>query len=197
MNNVQERKLKVKDLILIGVFAIIYFIVLVAIGMMGMVPILFLIYPTILGIVAGTIVMLFEAKVPKPGALFIFGMLSPLIMFFMGHTYVLPLGALVIMLIAELIRKSGGYQSLKKDILACAVFNVWICFSLMQMLLMYDTYKAMTESMMPQGYFNALEKLISWPSMLLVILGALLGGYLGALIGKKLLKKHFAKAGIA
>ncbi|MDO5717034.1 MAG: MptD family putative ECF transporter S component [Tissierellia bacterium] len=193
----QERKLKVKDLILIGVFAIIYFIVMFAVGMMGMVPILFLIYPTVLGIVAGTIIMLFEAKVPKPWALFILGMIAPLCMFFMGHTYVIPLGALVVMLIAEFIRRSGGYRSLKKDMMACAVFNIWICFSLMQMLLMHEAYREMTESMMPGGYFDALEKLISWPSMLLVILGALVGGYMGAIIGKKLLKKHFEKAGIA
>lgn len=197
MAELTTKKLKVKDLILIGVFAIIYIIVMFAIGMMGIIPILFLIYPTILGILAGTIVMLFEAKVPKPGALFIFGMLAPLIMFFMGHTYVLPLGSLVVMLIAELIRKSGNYQSLKKDMLACAVFNVWICFSLMQMLLMHERYKELTLSMMEGDYFYGLEALITWPNMLLVMLGALVGGYIGAIIGKKLLKKHFERAGIA
>ncbi|MDO5714836.1 MAG: MptD family putative ECF transporter S component [Tissierellia bacterium] len=197
MNHLQERKLKVKDLILIGVFVVVYFAVMFAIGMMGMIPILFLVYPTVLGIVAGTIVMLFEAKVPKPWALFIFGIIAPLSMFFMGHTYVLPLGSFVVMLIAEMIRRSGEYRSLKKDILACAVFNIWICFSLMQMLLMHEKYKELTLSMMPDGYFESLERLITWPNMLLVILGAFLGGYIGAIIGKKLLKKHFEKAGIA
>ena len=197
MNNLEERKLKVKDLILIGVFTIIYFVIMFAVGIMGMIPILFLVYPTVLGIIAGTIVMLFEVKVPKPWGLFIFGMITPLCMFFMGHTYILPLGSLVIMFIAEMIRRSGNYRSLKKDMMACAVFNIWICFSLMQMLLMHEQYKEMTISMMPEGYFNALERLISWPSIALVIIGAFVGGYIGAIIGKKLLKKHFEKAGIA
>lgn len=192
MNN----KLKVKDLVTIGVFAVIYFAVMFAVGMMGMVPILFLVYPTVLGIVAGTIVMLFEAKVPKPWALFIFGMLTPLIMFAMGHTIVLPLLSLISLLIAEYIRKTGNYKSLKHDMLACAVFNTWICGSLMQMLLAKEKYIELT-MMMGQEYIDMLEKLITYPHMLLVYVGALLGGYIGALIGKKLLRKHFEKAGIA
>lgn len=69
-----NKKLKVKDLVSIGVFAVIYFALMFGIGMMGMIPILFLIYPTVLAIVAGTVVMLFMTKVQKPWALFIFGM---------------------------------------------------------------------------------------------------------------------------
>lgn len=64
----KEKKLKIKDLVTIGVFAVIYFVVMFGVGMIGMVPILFLIYPSILGIVTGTIIMLFMAKVQKPWA---------------------------------------------------------------------------------------------------------------------------------
>ncbi|MFB0487378.1 MptD family putative ECF transporter S component, partial [Vibrio cholerae] len=67
-----DKKLKVKDLVSIGVFGIIYFVLMFGIGIMGMIPILFLIYPTVLAIVAGTVVMLFMTKVQKPWALFIF-----------------------------------------------------------------------------------------------------------------------------
>lgn len=63
-----NKKLKVKDLVSIGVFAVIYFVLLYGVGMMGMIPILFLIYPTVLAIVAGTVVMLFMTKVQKPWA---------------------------------------------------------------------------------------------------------------------------------
>ena len=54
----KEKKLKIKDLVTIGVFAVIYFVVTFAVGMIGVIPILFLIYPTILGIVSGTVVTL-------------------------------------------------------------------------------------------------------------------------------------------
>ena len=49
---------------------------------------------------------------------------------------------------------------------------------------------------MGREYTEALEKLISVRNMGLVYLGAVLGGLVGALLGRKLLKKHFEKAGI-
>lgn len=190
-----NKKLKVKDLVSIGVFGVIYFALMFGIGMMGMIPILFLIYPTVLAIVAGTVVMLFMTKVQKPWALFIFGMISPLVMFAMGHTYVLPLFSLIVMTIAELIRKIGNYNSFKYNMLSYAVFCTWICGSLMQMLLAKEKYIELS-MMMGKDYVDALENLITYPHMALVALGAFLGGIIGAYIGKALLKKHFEKAGI-
>ena len=190
-----NKKLKVKDLVSIGVFAVIYFALMFGVGMMGMIPILFLLYPTVLAIVAGTVVMLFMTKVQKPRALFIFGMIAPLVMFAMGHTYVLPVISLIVMIIAELIRKIGNYNSFKYNMLSYAVFSTWICGSLMQMLLAKEKYIELS-MMMGKDYVDAMEKLITYPHMALVALGAFLGGIIGAYIGKALLKKHFEKAGI-
>lgn len=189
------KKLNVKDLVSIGVFAVIYFVLMFGVGMMGMIPILFLIYPTVLGIIAGTVLMLFMSKVQKPWALFILGMISPLVMFAMGHTYVLPVFSLIVMMVAELIRKIGNYNSFKYNMLSYAVFCTWICGSLMQMLLAKEKYIELS-MMMGKDYVDALENLITYPHMALVALGAFLGGILGAYIGKALLKKHFEKAGI-
>ena len=190
-----NKKLKVKDLVSIGVFAVIYFALMFGVGMMGIIPILFLIYPTVLAIVAGTVVMLFMTKVQKPWALFIFGMISPLVMFAGGHTYVVVVLSLIVMIIAELIRKIGNYNSFKYNMLSYAVFCTWICGSLMQMLLAKEKYIELS-MMMGKDYVDAMEKLITYPHMALVALGAFLGGIIGAYIGKALLKKHFEKAGI-
>ena len=191
----KENKLKIKDLVTIGVFAVIYFVVMFGVGMIGIIPIMFLVYPTILGIVSGTVIMLFMAKVQKPWALFILGMLSPLIMFVGGHTYALVVHAFVVMLIAEMIRRAGNYNSFKYNLLAFAVFNTWICGSLMQMLWARQKYIEVS-MMMGKEYVDALVKLITYPHMALVYAGAIIGGIIGAVIGKALLKKHFMKAGI-
>ncbi len=188
-------KLKVKDLVTIGVFTVIYFVLMFSVGMIGLVPILFLVYPTILGLVTGTPIMLFMAKVRKPWALFILGMISPLVMFAMGHTYVLPTISLIVMLLAELIRRKGGYKSFKYEMISFAVFNTWICGSLMQMLLAKKKYIELS-MMMGKDYVQTLERLITYPNMVLVYIGAVLGGIGGAYIGRKILKKHFIKAGI-
>ena len=190
-----NKKLKVKDLVSIGVFAVIYFVLMFGVGMMGMIPILFLIYPTVLAIVAGTVVMLFMTKVQKPWALFIFGMISPLVMFAAGHTYVVLVLSLIVMIIAELIRKIGNYKSFKYNMISYAIFSTWICSSMMQMLLAKEVYVEHCK-MMGDDYVVALEKLITYPHMALVALGAFIGGIIGAYIGKALLKKHFEKAGI-
>lgn len=190
-----KKKLKIKDLVTIGVFAVIYSVVMFGVGMIGLIPVLFLVYPTVLGIVSGTIVMLFMAKVQKPWGLFIFGILAPLFMFAMGHTYVLAVHGLVIMFIAEMIRRAGGFSSYKYNTAAFAVFNTWICGSLMQMLWAKEKYIELS-MMMGKEYTDALERLITYPHMALVYAGALAGGVIGAYIGRLLLKKHFEKAGI-
>ena len=191
----KEKKLKIKDLVTIGVFAVIYLVIMFSVGMIGVIPILFLVYPTILGIVSGTVVMLFMAKVQKPWALLIFGMLTPIFMMVEGHTYILVLHAFVVILIAELIRRAGNYNSFKYNMLSFAIFNTWICGSLMQMLWAREKYIEMT-MMMGNEYAEALERLVTYPHMALVYIGAILGGLIGANIGRILLKKHFIKAGI-
>ena len=191
----EKRKLEIKDLVTIGVFAVIYFVVMFAVGMIGVVPILFLVYPSILGIVSGAIVMLFMIKVQKPWGLFILGILSPFLMFAMGHTYVIAVHAIVVMLIAEMIRRFGEYKSFKYNMLSFTIFNTWICGSLMQMLWAKEKYMELS-MMMGKEYVDAIERLITYPNMVLVYLGALIGGAIGAYIGKTLLKKHFEKAGI-
>ncbi len=192
----ENKKLEIKDLVTIGVFAVIYFVGMFAVGMMGVVPILFLIYPTVLGIVMGIVTMLFMAKVKKPWALVIFGMISPLVMLLGGHTIIVIINSIIFVSIAEYIRRSGDFVSKKKNVIANGVFNMWICGSLMQMLLAKDKYMQMTRPMMGDAYANALEKLITYPNMILVYIGAFVGGIIGGLLGYKLLKKHFVKAGI-
>ena len=119
----------------------------------------------------------------------------PIFMMVEGHTYILILHAFVVILIAELIRRAGNYNSFKYNMLSFAIFNTWICGSLMQMLWAREKYIEMT-MMMGNEYVEALERLVTYPHMALVYIGAILGGLIGANIGRILLKKHFIKAGI-
>ena len=172
----EMEKLKIKDLVTIGVFTVIYFVLMFLSGMIGIVPILYLAYPTVAGIITGIVIMLFMAKVQKPGGLFILGLICSLIVIAMGNTYVILVHALISMAIAEIIRKTGGYKSFKYNMLSFAIFNTWICGFLMQVM--------------------KLIALLNFSSMILVYIGAIVGGIIGAYIGKAFLKKHFEKAGI-
>ena len=193
----EMEKLKIKDLVTIGVFTVIYFVLMLLSGMIGIVPILYLAYPTVAGIITGIVIMLFMAKVQKPGGLFILGSICSLIVIAMGNTYVILVHALISMVIAEIIRKTGGYKSFKHNMLSFAIFNTWICGFLMQVLLAKDKVIEIAETRgMGYAYIMKLIALLNFSSMILVYIGAIVGGIIGAYIGKAFLKKHFEKAGI-
>ena len=193
----EMEKLKIKDLVTIGVFTVIYFVLMFLSGMIGIVPILYLAYPTVAGIITGIVIMLFMAKVQKPGGLFILGLICSLIVIAMGNTYVILVHALISMAIAEIIRKTGGDKSFKYNMLSFAIFNTWICGFLMQVLLAKDKVIEIAETRgMGYAYIMKLIALLNFSSMILVYIGAIVGGIIGAYIGKAFLKKHFEKAGI-
>ncbi|PKK40175.1 Substrate-specific component of predicted ECF transporter [Clostridiaceae bacterium JG1575] len=191
-----KKGLTVKDLVTIGVFAAVYIVAMFLLGLMGMVPLLFLVWPLVNGAISGVIVMLFMAKVPKPWALFFFGIIPPLSMTLMGHSMVVFLHGVVVMALAQWIQSKGTYSSFACNTAANAVFSTWACGSLLQIFLWHDQYIALSSSMMGVEYTKTLEALITWPHMILVYLGALVGGVLGGFLGRAMLKKHFEKAGI-
>ena len=193
----KTEKLRIKDLVTIGVFTVIYFVLFFVAGMVGIIPILYLAYPTLAGIITGIVVMLFMAKVQKPWGLFLLGLICSLIVIAMGNTYIIVIHAVISMVIAELLRKKGEYRSFKYNMLSFAIFNTWICGFLMQILLAKDKVIELAETRgMGHDYIMKLITLLNFRSMILVYIGAIVGGILGAYIGKAFLKKHFEKAGI-
>ena len=193
----KTEKLRIKDLVTIGVFTVIYFVLFFVAGMVGIIPILYLAYPTLAGIITGIVAMLFMAKVQKPWGLFLLGLICSLIVIAMGNTYIIVIHAVISMVIAELLRKKGEYRSFKYNMLSFAIFNTWICGFLMQILLAKDKVIELAETRgMGHDYIMKLITLLNFRSMILVYIGAIVGGILGAYIGKVFLKKHFEKAGI-
>ena len=193
----KTEKLRIKDLVTIGVFTVIYFVLFFVAGMVGMVPILYLAYPALAGIITGIVIMLFMAKVQKPWGLFILGLICGLIVVAMGNTYVILAHVVISRVIAELLRKKGEYKSFKYNMLSFAAFNTWICGFLMQILLAKDKVIELAETRgMGHEYIMKLIALLNYRNMILVYIGAIVGGVLGAYIGKAFLKKHFEKAGI-
>jgi len=193
----EMEKLKIKDLVTIGVFTVIYFVLMFLSGMIGIVPILYLAYPAVAGIITGIVIMLFMAKVKKSWGLFILGLICSFIVIAMGNTYIILIHAVISMVIAEFVRKIGGYKSFKYNMLSFTIFNTWICGFLMQILLAKDKVIEVAETRgMGHDYIMKLIALLNFRNMIFVYIGAIVGGIIGAYIGKVFLKKHFEKAGI-
>jgi energy-coupling factor transport system substrate-specific component len=192
----KKKKLQTKDLITVGVFTAIYFVLFFAMGMLGYIPILFALIPLVLPIICGVPFMLFLTKVDKFGMVTIMGSLIGILMVLTGHTYMPLIFGFVFGLLADLIFMIGKYRSKKLSIIGYGVFSMWLLGMLVPFWIMKDAFeKIMLDSMGIEYTRTVLELFdkVAWSFPFL----AFLGGIIGAFFGLKMLSKHFMKAGIA
>ena len=191
-----KNRLVLKDLINIGIFAVIYFVGLFVIGMpLGFLVVTYLAFPFTVSLLLGIAVMFLLAKVQKPFGLFIFAAIPGCLMTLMGHTPVVAVHSLLVAALAEIVRKQIGYNTAKGSVAGYAVMSLWLCGAFWQIFILKDQYRALTEKMMGAAYAEQLVSLPIW-IMPLLYATAFAGGILGGLLGKKVLKKHFEKAGL-
>ena len=115
-----------KDLINIGIFTAIYFVVVFAVACLGFVPILMAAICGIIPLIAGIPYLLFLTRARKFGMITILGLLTGIIMFITGMGYFSIATGLVCGLVADLIWKSGGYSSASRAVVSHGVFSCWI-----------------------------------------------------------------------
>lgn len=189
-----KTKLTTKDLITAGAFGAIYLVLLTVLSsILTIVPVLFLATPLIAGVVLGTVYMLYATKVPRTGAILVLAVLVGLITS-MATIYPL-IFAVVWGIIAELItakkHKSAGALAA-----SYCVFNLTSMGPFFALVLAKDAFLESCSAYYGAGYVATLDALTpSWIIVVLIAL-ALVGGLLGGLFGKRVLKKHFVKAGI-
>ena len=95
-----------------------------------------------------------------------------------------------------LIYKAGQYKSAKSAVLAAGIFPLWMWGNYLPLFFNPDQYFASRQSF-GQGYVDSLTSMLpTWMCPVLLIF-CFLSGMAGGLFGKKMLKKHFKKAGIA
>ncbi len=192
-----KEKLNGKDLINVGIYSAIYFVIVFAVAMLGMVPFL---YPTSVvfcPLIGGIVYMLFLTKVKKFGMVWIMSILMGLLMLVCGMGYYSLIISVFSGLFAELIIRSGRYESASKAILSHGVFSLWIFGNYLLFYLQHDSYMASREKMVGPEYVETLNKLLPMWSWIILLVVCFVFGLIGGLLGKKMMKKHLEKAGIA
>lgn len=193
MNN----KLQAKDLINVGLFTVLYFVLGCCVAIpIGFVPIFLPILGALWTLITGIPFMLFSTRVKKFGMVTLMAILSGLLMGLTGMGYWgIPVGV-VSGILGDLIMKSGSYKSASKNILGYAVFSLWMVGTYIPMYFMVeDSYASFAASFGDEYAAKVMSVMPMW-SMVLVVAGIFVCAILGGLIGKAVLKKHFAKAGI-
>ncbi|MGL6200674.1 MAG: MptD family putative ECF transporter S component [Lachnospiraceae bacterium] len=189
-------KLQGKDFINIGIFTAIYFIIIFAAAMVGLIPIFVPLISVTVPIIGGIPMMLYFSKIKKFGMLTITGLLVGLLMLITGMGYWCILTGLIFGLIADLMLKSSDYKSAKKEVLTHGVFSMWVIGAFIPIVVTRDAYY---QNLIPGYGQEYADTLMSYmPDWILPVLlaAALISGLLGGLLGRKIFQKHFKKAGI-
>jgi len=191
----EKNRLVLKDFVNIAIFSVIYFGGIFVIGApLGSLVVTSIVYPFAASLLLGIAALFFLTKTPKPFALFIFAAVPGCLITLMGHTPVVAIHSLLVATLAELVRKTFGYKTVKGSIAGYAVMSLWTCGDLWPIFIVKEQYYVFIEKMIGAEYATQMINLPIWIMPILYVT-AFAGGILGGLLGAKVLKKHFAKAG--
>lgn len=193
-------KLQIPDLISIGVYTALYFI-LVGISALITVFIIpgysYLFIPVVSALISGTVFMLMVAKVPKFGAITLMASVMGIFFFVSGRFPIALIPSIVIGFLADLVGKAFKYKSKKGLLLSYITFafsNIGpiIPFFLLPEMYIEDLVDRGRDMEYITGAFGNIRSNTGVIIILLILIAAIIGG----LFGQKMLKKHFVKAGI-
>ncbi|MBQ8966734.1 MptD family putative ECF transporter S component [Ruminococcus sp.] len=187
--------MKSKDLINIGIFSAIYFAIVFVVAMLGFIPIFLLLLSVLVPLLGGIPFMLFLTKVDKFGMIWIMSVIMGLLMLLTGMSWPPLAVSAVTGLIADLVYKSGKYKSAAKAVITHGIFSLWVGANYLPLFMNAEKYWS-TRQNFGKDYIDTVTKLTpSWMCPVL-FLAAFVFGIIGGLVGRKLMKKHFEKAGI-
>ncbi len=193
-------KLKVKDLISIGIYTAIYF-VLVAVGTFGSGIFLgawsYVFLPAVVALIAGTSYMLMVAKVKKFGGISVMGIVMGLFFMVSGHFILSFASNIVFGFLADIIAMLCKYNNKKVILLSYIVFSYGCMGPVLPMWFMKDAYVASLEARgKTSEYIDSLFTNISNTTFIIAVAAIFVLALIGGLFAQKMLKKHFEKAGI-
>ena len=177
-------KLEVSDLITIGVFAALYFVMvciatLVSTLFTGGFGSIFL--PAITALISGCVYMIIG-----------------LFLFISGHFVLSFIASIVFPVAADLIARAGKYKSKALLLVSYVVFSYGLTGPILPLWFMKDAYVASLQARGKDaayidGVFVNINTGTFFISMIAILVCAVLGGW----FGQRMMKKHFIKAGIA
>lgn len=187
-----------RNLVTIGVFCCVYFVVMFTTGMLGIFTPIMMFVGWFFGVlINGTVVMLYLAKVPHLGAMTIMGAVLGIGMVLTGHYWLTLIGAVFLGFIADLVANSGKYTRPLTNSIAYGVFNLWYIFPLAPIFINADAYFAdIAQSMNSTEYADKMRTLFTPPVIAGWAVVVLVLSVAAGMIGMRLLHKHFQRAGV-
>ncbi|RSX58444.1 MptD family putative ECF transporter S component [Bifidobacterium samirii] len=197
--NRKTSRLTVPDLISIGVFTALYFVCVTiatfASALVAGFGTIFL--PAVAALICGCVYMLMVARVGKFGGITVMGAVVGLFLFVSGHFVLSFVASLAFPIVADLIARAGRYRSRVGILASYVVFSYGLTGPILPLWFMKDAYVASLEARgKDAAYIDALFAHISMGSFVVAMLAILVCALLGGWFGQRMMRKHFAKAGI-
>lgn len=188
----------IKDLITVGVFTALYFVITFIVACIGFIPVFMVFMPLIGPVFTGIPLMLYFSKVRHFGMILITSIIIAILMFVTGHPYPIFVFCIGAGLITEFVLRAGKYESIKHCVIGSATFSLWL---LGMVIAFFFSFRESYFASLVDGYGQEyVDKVMSYtPAWMFfaMIPMCLVGGTIGGLLGAKVLKKHFRKAGMA
>lgn len=188
-----------RDLMTIGIFLAIYIVLYFAITMFGFLNPVMMLVTLGLSIVVGAIpFMLFLARVKHAGMVALFAIVLGILLLVIGFPP-LSIGILVsLAVVVELVLAVTGYRSRWAGVLSYTIFSVWNTAPLLP--LFYDRqgyFSSPSMSRMGPEHTARLDAFLSTGVLIGFDIAAVVLGLIGGVIALRLLRKSFARAGLA
>lgn len=193
----KSRHLTIPDLITIGVFTALYFVLVAVATLFSSVALMgfgMILLPAVAALICGCVYMLLVAKVGKFGAISVMGIVVGLFLFVSGH-FILSLAASIVFpVIADAIARAGDYRSKTGILASYVVFCYGLTGPILPLWFMKDAYVASLQargkdSSYIDGVFAHVNTGTFFIAMIVVLVCALLGGW----FGQRMLKKHLRR----
>ena len=188
-----------KDVITVGIFSAIYFVINFAFMLLsGLHPLLWILMPGLIALFTGIPYLMMCAKVQKVGSVLLMGLITGLIYYVTGQfTVVILISFAAACILAEIARGLTHYRSMTGNLISFALFSVGMVGSPLPIWLMREDFlQQIAEQGMPADYVNTLAALSSDGMLAVLFLAPIVGAIIGGLIARVMFRKHFEKAGL-
>ena len=194
---INTKGLRARDIATIGIFGAVLFVLCVlSSAITGAFPVIYCYAPAIVGLISGPVFMLIVSKVHKTGAVILPCAIVGIIFLVMGAA-VVCVAMLIAGAIGELIAAKSKYQNFKLLSLCYLLYIVAYYISTIgPMYYMVNSYQQTGKELFSAEYIESLLAVAHSPASYIAVPVMILAALLSAWAGKRLMKKHFVKAGI-
>lgn len=187
-----------KNAVTAGVLIALYFVTYVVVGAISMpIPILFLLMPMLVALLASPTYHMLLAKTKSPIAIVIAATLPSILLVATGHIPIAPLVAVPAGIIAMLIAKGGDYIDFKKNTISHMFFSLNLFGGFLPIWVMREAFfESVIKGGLNQNFCNVVRAWTPMWMLPVMIIGTFIFSLVGSCFTKKILNKKLESGGV-